>query len=304
MDADERREMVLQCFAKYFGERALQPAEYIEQNWAEEEFSRGCYGGRMGTGVWTRYAQSLSEPVGPHPLGRHRDGRRLERLHGRRGPLRRARRRGGAHRAGRDDGGGVTMALDTDIAGNTDTLDRAVRELRERGAGLGPHPARGPPRPAARARRGRLPRGGALGRGGLSRQGARSRPRRSSARSGSPGPGRCCRPSARSPGRCDALASGDEPAGRVRHRRGAGRAQRRSRSCRTGCSTACCSPATRASVWMQPGVSPDGPGDGRPDSALPRTRAASRSSWAPATSPRSRRSTCSTSCTPRTASRS
>ena len=63
MHPDERREMVLQCFAKYFGERALHPAEYIEQNWAEEEFSRGCYGGRMGTGVWTRYAQSLSEPV-------------------------------------------------------------------------------------------------------------------------------------------------------------------------------------------------------------------------------------------------
>jgi len=63
MDADERRAMVLQCFAKYFGERALRPAEYIEQNWAEEEFSRGCYGGRMGTGVWTCYAQSVSEPV-------------------------------------------------------------------------------------------------------------------------------------------------------------------------------------------------------------------------------------------------
>ena len=29
-----------------------------------EEYSRGCYGGRMGTGVWTRYAQSLREPVG------------------------------------------------------------------------------------------------------------------------------------------------------------------------------------------------------------------------------------------------
>jgi monoamine oxidase len=64
MDADERRKLVLECFAKYFGERALQPLEYIEQDWTAEEFSRGCYGGRMGTGVWTRYAQALSEPIG------------------------------------------------------------------------------------------------------------------------------------------------------------------------------------------------------------------------------------------------
>jgi len=64
MDADERRELALQCFAKYFGERALHPVEYVEQDWTAEEFSRGCYGGRMGTGVWTRYAQALSEPVG------------------------------------------------------------------------------------------------------------------------------------------------------------------------------------------------------------------------------------------------
>ncbi len=64
MDADERRALALQCFSKYFGERAVHPVEYIEQDWTAEEFSRGCYGGRMGTGVWTRYAQALSEPVG------------------------------------------------------------------------------------------------------------------------------------------------------------------------------------------------------------------------------------------------
>ena len=64
MDARERRELVLQCFAKYFGERALRPVEYIELDWTADEYSRGCYGGRMGTGVWTRYAQTLSQPVG------------------------------------------------------------------------------------------------------------------------------------------------------------------------------------------------------------------------------------------------
>jgi monoamine oxidase len=64
LDAEERRELVLRCFARYFGERALHPVEYIDQDWTAEEYSRGCYGGRMGTGVWTRYAQALREPVG------------------------------------------------------------------------------------------------------------------------------------------------------------------------------------------------------------------------------------------------
>lgn len=64
MHAGERRTLALSCFAKYFGERALHPAEYVEQDWTAEEFSRGCYGGRMGTGVWTRYAQALSKPIG------------------------------------------------------------------------------------------------------------------------------------------------------------------------------------------------------------------------------------------------
>jgi monoamine oxidase len=64
MHAVERRALVLGCFGTYFGERALHPGEYVEQDWTAEEFSRGCYGGRMGTGVWTRYAQALSEPVG------------------------------------------------------------------------------------------------------------------------------------------------------------------------------------------------------------------------------------------------
>ena len=64
IDAGERRELVLQCSAKYFGERALQPVEYVERDWSAEEYSRGCYGGRMGTGVWTRYAQALRQPVG------------------------------------------------------------------------------------------------------------------------------------------------------------------------------------------------------------------------------------------------
>jgi monoamine oxidase len=60
----ERKQLALSCFADFFGPRALEPVEYVELDWAAEEFSRGCYGGRFGAGAWTRYAQSLSAPIG------------------------------------------------------------------------------------------------------------------------------------------------------------------------------------------------------------------------------------------------
>src|SRR5215218_8174569 len=61
---EERKEMVLSVFARFFGPRAAKPDEYVERDWAAEEWSRGCYGGRFGTGVWTGYGEALREPVG------------------------------------------------------------------------------------------------------------------------------------------------------------------------------------------------------------------------------------------------
>ena len=49
---------------KYFGPKAAEALEYHELDWSAEEYSRGCYGGRLGTGVWTAYGPQLSEPVG------------------------------------------------------------------------------------------------------------------------------------------------------------------------------------------------------------------------------------------------
>ncbi|NMO03203.1 flavin monoamine oxidase family protein [Gordonia sp. TBRC 11910] len=61
---DERRASALNTLAKLFGEQALSPIDYVEKNWMEEEYTRGCYGGRLGAGVWTQYGKSLSEPIG------------------------------------------------------------------------------------------------------------------------------------------------------------------------------------------------------------------------------------------------
>jgi monoamine oxidase len=62
--AEERRGLILSGFAKFFGPRAADPNEYVERDWAAEEWSRGCYGGRFGGGGWTGYGEALREPVG------------------------------------------------------------------------------------------------------------------------------------------------------------------------------------------------------------------------------------------------
>jgi monoamine oxidase len=61
---EERQAEVIACFVRYFGEQAAHPSEYVEQNWAEEEYSRGCYAGFMAPGVWTSYGEALSQPIG------------------------------------------------------------------------------------------------------------------------------------------------------------------------------------------------------------------------------------------------
>ena len=55
---------MLATFARYFGEQALQPAEFVQKNWAEEPFIRGCYAALMAPGSWTGGGERLREPVG------------------------------------------------------------------------------------------------------------------------------------------------------------------------------------------------------------------------------------------------
>jgi monoamine oxidase len=64
-DASERREAVLAGHAHLFGERAARPERFLERVWAEEEWTRGCYGCLMTTGSWTEYGRALRTPIGP-----------------------------------------------------------------------------------------------------------------------------------------------------------------------------------------------------------------------------------------------
>ncbi len=61
----ERRRMVADCFARFFGPEAADPIDYVDRAWAADEWSRGCYGGFMPTGAWTDYGPAVREPIGP-----------------------------------------------------------------------------------------------------------------------------------------------------------------------------------------------------------------------------------------------
>ena len=52
------------CSTRRLGPRAASPLEVLEQNWAEEHWTRGCSMGHFPTGVLTQYGRRLREPVG------------------------------------------------------------------------------------------------------------------------------------------------------------------------------------------------------------------------------------------------
>jgi monoamine oxidase len=63
--ATARRDAVLAGHARLFGPQAATPQRFVECVWADEEWSRGCYGSLMIPGAWTDYGRALREPVGP-----------------------------------------------------------------------------------------------------------------------------------------------------------------------------------------------------------------------------------------------
>jgi monoamine oxidase len=64
-DPERRREAVIDCFKRLFGPDAARPLDYVDKSWADEEWTRGCYGCYMPTGAWTAYGPQLRAPVGP-----------------------------------------------------------------------------------------------------------------------------------------------------------------------------------------------------------------------------------------------
>lgn len=60
----ERSEVVLEQLARFFGSKALDPVQYLESDWAAEQWTRGAYEGFTAPGVFVNYGASLRPPLG------------------------------------------------------------------------------------------------------------------------------------------------------------------------------------------------------------------------------------------------
>jgi monoamine oxidase len=64
ISAAARRRAVLGAFERLFGRAAARPRRLIEHNWSSEVWTRGCYAGFLGPGVWSDLGSALRAPVG------------------------------------------------------------------------------------------------------------------------------------------------------------------------------------------------------------------------------------------------
>ncbi len=64
LSESKRKEMVINEMQYYFGDKALNPLEYKDQCWTEEEYSGGCYAGNFTPGSWTQFGSVLRSPTG------------------------------------------------------------------------------------------------------------------------------------------------------------------------------------------------------------------------------------------------
>lgn len=61
---DERKQRVITDLTHYFGDVAANPIDYTDQDWTQEEWSRGCYVAHTAPGILTSFGSALREPCG------------------------------------------------------------------------------------------------------------------------------------------------------------------------------------------------------------------------------------------------
>ena len=61
---EDRKRSALHAFATFFGSEALNPVRYLDHSFINEGWSRGCYAGVPGPGLWTTLGPALRRPVG------------------------------------------------------------------------------------------------------------------------------------------------------------------------------------------------------------------------------------------------
>ena len=85
---EERRAALTAELVRHFGSKAAHPEFYVDGEWSDRQWTRGCYNANLGPQVWTTYGAGAHRADRRDPLGVNRYRDLLERLHG-------GRRRGG-----------------------------------------------------------------------------------------------------------------------------------------------------------------------------------------------------------------
>ncbi|MBB3601402.1 monoamine oxidase [Mycolicibacterium sp. BK556] len=61
---DERRSALTAELVRHYGSKAAKPEFYVDGEWADRQWTRGCYNANLGPHVWTAYGPALSAPIG------------------------------------------------------------------------------------------------------------------------------------------------------------------------------------------------------------------------------------------------
>ena len=65
MGVDERKTVILDSLAAYFGDEARRPVVYFESDWVSEQWTGGAYAASFDLGGLARWGAHLRSPVGP-----------------------------------------------------------------------------------------------------------------------------------------------------------------------------------------------------------------------------------------------
>ena len=60
----QRREALTAELVRHYGGAAGEPVFYVDGEWSERQWTRGCYNANHGPHVWTTYGPALSTPIG------------------------------------------------------------------------------------------------------------------------------------------------------------------------------------------------------------------------------------------------
>jgi monoamine oxidase len=60
----ERRAALTAELVRHYGSKAAKPEFYVDGEWSDRQWTRGCYNANLGPHVWTSYGPALSAPIG------------------------------------------------------------------------------------------------------------------------------------------------------------------------------------------------------------------------------------------------